>query len=172
MPLPPVAALNVVSVLSWLICFFFFFVLAIPKYACTKQLLRKWPDLESKTLKEVLDGDIFLVIKLSIIQLCKHWSMSVHRKAVSMVLPGKQICCDPLLLEARSGEQFCLLTFLLSWNILAKVLFVIGEMCANVLTNNFMDEAMGTNVLETGLNVSTSFKQQLCYRAQTACLLK
>lgn len=86
--------------------------MAIPKYACTKQPLRKWPDLESEALKEVLDGNIFFVIKPSIIQLCKQWSISFYRKVVSMVLPGKQICRDPVLLKARSGEQFCLLTLL------------------------------------------------------------
>lgn len=96
--------------------------MAIPKYACTKQLLRKLPDLESKALKEVLDGNIFLVIKPSIIQLCKQWSMSVYRKAVRVVWPGKQICCDPVLLKAWSGEQLCLLT----------LLSVLGYLCEGI----------------------------------------
>lgn len=45
-------------------------------------------------------------------------------------------------------------------------------MCANVFTKNLMGEGMGVNVFETGLNVSTNFKQQVYYRAQTAWLLK
>lgn len=40
-------------------------------------------------------------------------------------------------------------------------------MCANVLTNNFMGEGMGVNVLEMGLNVSTHFKPQVYYRTKT-----
>lgn len=81
-----------------------------------------------------------MVIKPSIIQLCKLWSMSVYRKAVSTVWPGKQIRCDPVLLKAWSGEQLCLLTLL---SVLEKVLPVIGEMCVEVFTNNFMGDSYG-----------------------------
>lgn len=42
---------------------------------------------------------------------------------------------------------------------------MIGKMCA-VLPNNSMGEGVGISVLEMGLNVSTHFKPQVCYRIQ------
>lgn len=42
---------------------------------------------------------------------------------------------------------------------------VMGKMCANVFINNFMGEGLGV-VFKKGLNVSTNFKPQVCYRTQ------
>lgn len=44
-----------------------------------------------------------------------------------------------------------------------KALLVIGKLCANVFANNFTGEAVGVRVLDTGLDVTTRFKQQVCY---------
>lgn len=41
------------------------------------------------------------------------------------------------------------------------------ERCADVFTNNSMGESMGVNVFKMGLNVSTNFKLQVCYRTGT-----
>lgn len=49
---------------------------------------------------------------------------------------------------------------------------VIGKMFADVFTNNSMSEGAGVDAFEMGLNVSTSFKQQVCPGAQTDLLLK
>lgn len=49
--------------------------------------------------------------------------------------------------------------------ILAKTKFlVIGKMCANVFTNNSVDEEMGVKVFEMGLNVFTNFGQKIYCR--------
>lgn len=49
--------------------------------------------------------------------------------------------------------------------ILAKTKFlVIGKMCANIITNNAVDEGMGVKVFEMSFNVSTNFGQQICCR--------
>lgn len=45
-------------------------------------------------------------------------------------------------------------------------------MCTNVFTNILMGEGMGFNIFEMSLSVPTDIGQQVCYRAQTAWLLK
>lgn len=47
-----------------------------------------------------------------------------------------------------------------------------GSICAKVFTNISMGESMGVNAFEMGRHVSTNSGQLVCYRAQTAWLLK
>lgn len=134
MPLPPVTSLHAVSVISSLV----HFLICTWHSPNTHALISYWAnvlidggtDQGSKTsirwnttvcTVQLFPFPIFFVVKPSIIQLCKQWSISVIEKMPSWCCLGSRSAV--ILLSWKPGLENCLAYWccIVFWNLLTKV---------------------------------------------------